>query len=53
MDAEEAFELLKPRIKKDLDADNSIDIKEAEEILDVVNVIASILLVDNLRIQKK
>ena len=28
-------------------------IKEAEEILDVVNVVASILLVDNLRIQKQ
>ena len=28
-------------------------IKEAEEILDVINVVASILLVDNLRIQKQ
>tara|TARA_B100001175_G_scaffold285175_1_gene266077 strand:- start:1793 stop:2386 length:594 start_codon:yes stop_codon:yes gene_type:complete len=33
--------------------EKNLVIKEAEEILDVVNVIASILLVDNLRIQKK
>ena len=33
VDAEEAFEMLKPWLKKDLDADNSIDVKEVEEIL--------------------
>ena len=33
--------------------EKNLVIKEAEEILDVVNVVASILLVDNLRIQKQ
>ena len=41
--ADEDYAVIRPKIEQ---------VKEANEITDVENVIASILLVDNLRIQK-